>query len=167
MNITFILNVTVHTRVPSNGILPMLRIPNRQNLLPELYRTEFSVQKIPTCEQLLLNLHAPGSQVYHHKCKLWQAHLAKMDGKPHPFFVTVLAYMLSNLFPRMWFYFAYIVIFAPLITSVSFVFVGSIFTLICLYCLLPFSSSISPCLFASATIDALSLIEVAVPVFKS
>ena len=27
-------------------ILPMLRIPNRQNLLPELYRTEFSVQKI-------------------------------------------------------------------------------------------------------------------------
>ncbi len=30
----------------------MLRIPNRQNLLPELYRTEFSVQKIPTCEQL-------------------------------------------------------------------------------------------------------------------
>ncbi len=32
----------------------MLRIPNRQNLLPELYRTEFSVQKIPTCEQLLL-----------------------------------------------------------------------------------------------------------------
>ena len=52
VNITFILNVTVHTRVPSNGILPMLRIPNRQNLLPELYRTEFSVQKIPTCEQL-------------------------------------------------------------------------------------------------------------------
>ena len=31
----------------------MLRIPNRQNLLPELYRTEFSVEKIPTCEQLL------------------------------------------------------------------------------------------------------------------
>ena len=25
-----------------------LRIPNRQNLLPEVYRTEFSVQKIPT-----------------------------------------------------------------------------------------------------------------------
>ena len=48
----FICSVTVHTRVPSNGILPMLRIPNRQNLLPELYRTEFSVQKIPTCEQL-------------------------------------------------------------------------------------------------------------------
>ena len=44
--------VTVHTCVPSNGILSMLRIPNRQNLLPELYRTEFSVQKIPTCEQL-------------------------------------------------------------------------------------------------------------------
>ena len=44
--------VTVHTRVPSNGILPMLRIPNRQNLLSELYRTEFSVQKIPTCELL-------------------------------------------------------------------------------------------------------------------
>ena len=30
----------------------MLRIPNRQNLLRELYRTEFSVQKIPICEQL-------------------------------------------------------------------------------------------------------------------
>ena len=30
----------------------MLRIPNRQNLQPELYRTEFSVQKIPTREQL-------------------------------------------------------------------------------------------------------------------
>jgi hypothetical protein len=29
----FICSVTVHTRVPSNGILPMLRIPNRQNLL--------------------------------------------------------------------------------------------------------------------------------------
>ena len=47
----FCIFVTVHTRVPSNGILPMLRIPNRQNLLPELYRTEFSVQKNPTCEQ--------------------------------------------------------------------------------------------------------------------
>ena len=33
---------------PSNGILPMLRIPNRQNLLPE-YRTEFFL----TVEQLL------------------------------------------------------------------------------------------------------------------
>ena len=31
----------------------MLRIPNRQNLHSELYCTEFSVQKIPTCEQLL------------------------------------------------------------------------------------------------------------------
>ena len=31
-----------------NRILPMLRIPNRQNLLPQLYCTEFSVQKIPT-----------------------------------------------------------------------------------------------------------------------
>ena len=29
----------------------MLRIQNRQNLLPELYRTEFSVQKIPTREK--------------------------------------------------------------------------------------------------------------------
>ena len=36
----------------SNGILPILRIPNRQNLQPELYRTELSVQKIPACEQL-------------------------------------------------------------------------------------------------------------------
>ena len=42
--------VTAHTCVPSNRILPMLRIPNRQNLHPELYCTEFSVQKIPTCE---------------------------------------------------------------------------------------------------------------------
>ena len=30
----------------------MLHIPNRQKLQPELYLTEFSVQKIPTCEQL-------------------------------------------------------------------------------------------------------------------
>ena len=33
----------------------MLRIPNQQNLQPELYRTEFlvwKIQKIPTCEQL-------------------------------------------------------------------------------------------------------------------
>ena len=45
--------LTAHTCVPSNRILPMLRIPNRQNLHPELYCTEFSVQKIPTCEQLL------------------------------------------------------------------------------------------------------------------
>ena len=29
----------------------MLRIPNRQNLHPELYCTEFSVQKIPTREK--------------------------------------------------------------------------------------------------------------------
>ena len=29
----------------------MFRIPNRQNLLPPLYHTEFSVQKIPTCVQ--------------------------------------------------------------------------------------------------------------------
>ena len=41
----FICSVTVHTRVLSNGILPMLRIPNRQNLLPELYRTEFQFRK--------------------------------------------------------------------------------------------------------------------------
>ena len=45
--------ITVHTCVPSNGILPMLCIPNRQNLLPELYHTEFSVPKIPFCKQLL------------------------------------------------------------------------------------------------------------------
>ena len=32
----------------SNVILPMLRIPNRQNLLPPPYHTTFSVQKIPT-----------------------------------------------------------------------------------------------------------------------
>ena len=31
----------------------MLRIQNRQNLLPELYHMEFSVQKILTCKQLL------------------------------------------------------------------------------------------------------------------
>ena len=43
--------VTVHGHsMPAhcNRILPMLRIPNRQNLLPQLYCTEFSVQKIPT-----------------------------------------------------------------------------------------------------------------------
>ena len=34
----------------SNLILPMLRILNRQNLLPLRYYTEFSVQKIPTCK---------------------------------------------------------------------------------------------------------------------
>ena len=44
----FLYAVTVHACVYSNVILPMLRIPNRQNLLPEVYRTEFSVQKIPT-----------------------------------------------------------------------------------------------------------------------
>ena len=38
--------VTVHGHC--NRILPMLRIPNRQNPLPPLYCTEFSVQKIPT-----------------------------------------------------------------------------------------------------------------------
>ena len=31
-------------------ILPMLRIPNRQNPQPQLYHTEFSVQKIPICQ---------------------------------------------------------------------------------------------------------------------
>ena len=43
--------VTVHGHsmpVHCNRILPMLRIPNRQNLQPQLYCTEFSVQKIPT-----------------------------------------------------------------------------------------------------------------------
>ena len=34
-----------------NRILPMLRIPNRQNPQPQLYHTEFSVQKIPTREK--------------------------------------------------------------------------------------------------------------------
>ena len=46
--------VAVHTCMTSNGILPILRISNRQNPQPELYRTEFSVQKIPACEQLLV-----------------------------------------------------------------------------------------------------------------
>ena len=45
------LSVAVPTYVSSNRILPMLRIPNRQNPQPELYHTEFSVQKIPTCKQ--------------------------------------------------------------------------------------------------------------------
>ena len=40
--------VTVHALRKQQRILPMLRIPDRQNLLPELYRTGFSVQKIPT-----------------------------------------------------------------------------------------------------------------------
>ena len=46
--------VTVHGHsMPAhcNRILPMLRIPNRQNPLPPLYCTEFSVQKIPTHEK--------------------------------------------------------------------------------------------------------------------
>ena len=34
----------------NNVILPMLRIPNRQNLLSFLQHTEFSVQKIPACK---------------------------------------------------------------------------------------------------------------------
>ena len=38
----------------------MLRIPNQQNPLPELYLTEFSIQKIPTYEQL----HRIFSKVY-------------------------------------------------------------------------------------------------------
>jgi len=42
----------------------MLRIPNRQNLLPELYRTEFSVQKIPTCEQLPTGIYSPGCSTF-------------------------------------------------------------------------------------------------------
>lgn len=44
--------VAVHICVSSNGILPMPHILNRQDLLSELYRTEFSVQKIFACEQL-------------------------------------------------------------------------------------------------------------------
>ena len=41
-------NVTVHALRKQQRILPMLRIPNRQNLLPPLYHTAFSVQKMPT-----------------------------------------------------------------------------------------------------------------------
>jgi len=40
--------VTVHALRKQQRILPMLRIPNRQNLLPPLYHTAFSVQKMPT-----------------------------------------------------------------------------------------------------------------------
>jgi len=40
--------VTVHALRKQQRILPMLRIPNRQNLLPSLYHTAFSVQKMPT-----------------------------------------------------------------------------------------------------------------------
>ena len=40
--------VTVHALRKQQRILPMLRIPNRQNLLPRLYHTAFSVQKMPT-----------------------------------------------------------------------------------------------------------------------
>ena len=43
--------VTVRALRKQQRILPMLRIPNRQNLLPPLYHTAFSVQKMPTCEQ--------------------------------------------------------------------------------------------------------------------
>ena len=41
-------DVTVHALRKQQRILPMLRIPNRQNLLPPLYHTAFSVQKMPT-----------------------------------------------------------------------------------------------------------------------
>ena len=47
-------DVTVHGHsMPAhcNRILPMLRIPNRQNPRPQRYHTEFSVQKIPTHEK--------------------------------------------------------------------------------------------------------------------
>ena len=54
VNITSILNVTVHTRVPSNDFADAHS--NRQNLLPELYRTEFSVQKFLPVVMPLLNL---------------------------------------------------------------------------------------------------------------
>ena len=37
-----------HALRKQQRILPMLRIPNRQNLLPSLYHTAFSVQKMPT-----------------------------------------------------------------------------------------------------------------------
>jgi hypothetical protein len=40
--------VTVHALRKQQRILPMLRILNRQNLLPPLYHTAFSVQKMPT-----------------------------------------------------------------------------------------------------------------------
>ena len=40
--------VTVHALRKQQRILPMLRIPNRQNLLPPRYHTAFSVQKMPT-----------------------------------------------------------------------------------------------------------------------
>ena len=46
--------VTVHGHsMPAhcNRILPMLRIPNRQNPRSQRYHTEFSVQKIPTREE--------------------------------------------------------------------------------------------------------------------
>ena len=40
--------VAVHTPGKQQRILPMLRISNRQNLLPPLYHTAFSIQKMPT-----------------------------------------------------------------------------------------------------------------------
>ena len=40
--------ITVHALRKQQRILPMLRILNRQNLLPSLYHTAFSVQKMPT-----------------------------------------------------------------------------------------------------------------------
>lgn len=56
MHPSAVLLLTVyHTKFVKSIVLTiflMLRIPNRQNLLRELYRTEFSVQKIPICEQL-------------------------------------------------------------------------------------------------------------------
>ena len=40
--------ITVHALRKQQRILPMLRILNRQNLLPSLYHTAFSGQKMPT-----------------------------------------------------------------------------------------------------------------------
>jgi len=49
--------VTVHALRKQQRILPMLRIPNRQNLLPPRYHTAFSVQKMPTRVQVTVYLH--------------------------------------------------------------------------------------------------------------
>ena len=56
--------VTVHTYADCNRILPMLRIPNRQNLLPPRFHTALSVPKCLFVSSRLRLLRSP------HICRL-------------------------------------------------------------------------------------------------
>ena len=48
---TYKIDVKGKYKIYRNRILPMLRIPNRQNPRPQRYHMEFSVQKIPAREK--------------------------------------------------------------------------------------------------------------------